>query len=140
MNSTSTTLPLGERLHLLVRVWRAWAFIRRHRHRPLPDLVRTLDEGARPHPSQVAPARLGRLVLRRLRLGPWQPVCLPRALVLYRLLREEGHRPALVIGLPPAPGDKDAHAWVEVDGVDVGPPPGRKAHVELVRYGGNARS
>jgi hypothetical protein len=56
-------------------------------------------------------------------------------MVLYRLLREQGDDVQLVIGLPLEPRDKDAHAWVEMDGHDVGPPPGRGKHVELARYG-----
>jgi hypothetical protein len=39
-----------------------------------------------------------------------------------------------VIGLPSSPTDKDAHAWVEVRGIDIGPAPGRLGHAELVRY------
>ena len=56
------------------------------------------------------------------------------ALVLYRLLREQGDEPELVIGLPQTAADKDAHAWVELGGVDVGPPPGRGTHEELARF------
>ena len=52
----------------------------------------------------------------------------------YRLLREQGDEPELVIGLPQTAADKDAHAWVELDGVDVGPPPGRGTHEELARF------
>ena len=40
----------------------------------------------------------------------------------------------LVIGLPHTPADKDAHAWVELAGTDVGPPPGRASHEELARF------
>ncbi len=47
--------------------------------------------------------------------------------MLYRLLREQGDAAELVIGLPKNPADKSAHAWVELDGVDVGPPPGPTA-------------
>ena len=54
--------------------------------------------------------------------------------MLYRLLRRQGDPAELVIGLPASPRDKDAHAWVELDGRDVGPFPGRNGHVELARY------
>jgi hypothetical protein len=74
-------------------------------------------------------------VYRTLRLGPRQPTCLVNALVLYRLLREQGDQAELVIGLPADAADKDAHAWVELDGVDVGPPPGRSGHAEMGRFG-----
>jgi hypothetical protein len=56
------------------------------------------------------------------------------ALVLFRLLREQGDAAELVIGLPENPGGKDAHAWVELEGVDVGPPPGRSGHDEMARF------
>ena len=78
--------------------------------------------------------RLSRTVDRCLLLGPVRARCLVRAMVLYRLLRREGHRPQLVIGLPPTPDEPDAHAWVELDGRDVGPSPGRSGHDELARY------
>jgi hypothetical protein len=65
----------------------------------------------------------------------YHPRCLTAALVLYRLLREQGESAELVVGLPREPLDKTAHAWIEVDGVDVGPPPGRQGHEELARYG-----
>jgi hypothetical protein len=55
-------------------------------------------------------------------------------LVMFDLLRAEGLHPELVIGLPADPRSHIAHAWVEVDGRDVGPPPGRHQHGELVRY------
>ncbi len=58
------------------------------------------------------------------------------SLVLFRLLREQGTEAEVVIGLPQHAKDKNAHAWVEVGGVDVGPPPGRGDNIELVRYGG----
>jgi len=54
--------------------------------------------------------------------------------VLYRLLREQGDAAELVIGLPKNPADKSAHAWVELDGVDVGPPPGRNGHEQMARF------
>jgi hypothetical protein len=84
---------------------------------------------------RVDPRKLGRIVQKVLGFGPWKARCLWTALVLYELLREQGDAPQLVIGLRRDPTDKDAHAWVEIDGVDVGPPPGRRGHEELTRYG-----
>jgi Transglutaminase-like superfamily len=55
------------------------------------------------------------------------------ALVLYRLLREQGDPVELVIGLPEQAADERAHAWVELEGRDVGPPPGRAGHSEMAR-------
>jgi hypothetical protein len=57
------------------------------------------------------------------------------ALVFYRLLREQGDPAELVIGLAPDSNDYRAHAWVELGGVDVGPPPGRSGHESLARFG-----
>ena len=39
----------------------------------------------------------------------------------------------LVIGLPEQAKDERAHAWVELEGRDVGPPPGRAGHLEMAR-------
>ena len=71
---------------------------------------------------------------RSLGLGPIRARCLFTSMVLFRLLRDQGDEPELVIGLPIEPKDKDAHAWVELGGRDVGPPPGRGRHEELARY------
>jgi hypothetical protein len=73
-------------------------------------------------------------VARVLRFGPWRARCLWTAFVLFRLLRDQEDGAELVIGLPLEPKDFDAHAWVEIDGTDVGPPPGRGRHQELARY------
>jgi hypothetical protein len=56
------------------------------------------------------------------------------ALVLFRLLRRQGDPAELVIGLPATAADQNAHAWIELDGRDVGPAPGRNGHVELARF------
>ncbi|HZA27149.1 MAG TPA: lasso peptide biosynthesis B2 protein [Actinomycetota bacterium] len=100
----------------------------------LPGVVARLGRvtGSR---RSVPPVRLGRGVFKALRVGPVRPRCLSNALVFYRLLREQGERPELVIGLPVEARTTDAHAWVEIGGVDVGPPPGRGAHQELARFG-----
>jgi len=71
---------------------------------------------------------------RSLRLGPFRTRCLFGALVLYRLLREQGDPAELVIGLPEEARDQAAHAWVELGGFDLGPPPGRGTHTELARF------
>jgi hypothetical protein len=59
-----------------------------------------------------------------------------KALVLFDLLYQQGDAPEVVIGLPERATDKDAHAWIELGGVDIGPPPGRADHVEMGRFGG----
>jgi hypothetical protein len=53
---------------------------------------------------------------------------------LYRLLRAQGDPAELVIGLTELPESPDAHAWIELDGRDIGPLPGRGHHRELARY------
>jgi len=94
--------------------------------------VTELSAAAARSPTETA--LLSRAVSRGLRIGPWRPRCLLRSLVLYRLLREQGVDAQLVIGLPDRASSPDAHAWVEVDGRDVGPWPGRKGYEELTRY------
>jgi hypothetical protein len=53
---------------------------------------------------------------------------------MYEILHQQGAAPELVIGLPNEARSHEAHAWIELDSVDVGPPPGRTGHDELVRY------
>ena len=121
---------------MALRIW-AWFFAVTvmFRFLPLPRLVAWLStEGSRR--IDRSPAKLGRVVWRSLSIGGYQPRCLTAALVLYRLLGEQGQSPELVIGLPHDALDNRAHAWVEIDGVDVGPPPGKQGHEELARYSG----
>src|SRR6266508_4401421 len=124
------------KLALALRIWglflATYAAVKR---RPLPEVIAGLSDSTGAAAFRVEPRRLATIVRQVLRLGPWQARCLWVALVLYRLLRLQGDRPELVIGLPLEPKDKDAHAWVELGGVDVGPPPGRAGHQELARYG-----
>jgi hypothetical protein len=81
------------------------------------------------------PIHLGRAVWKTLSPGPLRPRCLPVALVHYRLLVEQGVPAEVVIGLPDQAEAIDAHAWVEIEGIDVGPPPGRGGRIPLARYG-----
>jgi hypothetical protein len=125
----------GAKMAIVVRAW--WSFVSvevGRRRFPLPMLVQRLRGRSRADVPVIQPARLGHIVGRVVRLGPYRPRCLTLSLVLYRMLAEQGEQPELVIGLPRVARSKDAHAWVEVDGVDVGPPPGRGDHQELARY------
>lgn len=132
-------LPLVARLRLGVRIWttfvRVWWSMRR---RPVAVVVVALAAGPTtrvPAGRTLPPGRLAWAVHRALRAGSHRPRCLLASLVLYRLLHEQGTGAVVVIGrLPDAP-DQRAHAWVEVDGRDVGPPPGRGRHLPLARYG-----
>lgn len=105
----------------------------------LPELVDHLRGPARLRHAELEPRRLGRIVDRVLDLGPLDPPCIVRALVLFRMLRRQGTAAVLAIGLPPSPTTPDAHAWVEVAGDVVGPPPGRLGHTAMARYGGGRR-
>jgi hypothetical protein len=131
----SNGLPLTEKARLAARIWLRFARVMVGvRREPLPAFVSRLGATAgcarrTPHP----PATLSRAVYRSLRLGPRRPRCLISALVLYRLLREQGDVAELVIGLPDEASDHRAHAWVELAGKDVGPPPGRSSHREIAR-------
>jgi hypothetical protein len=121
---------------MVLRIWsRFLGIYAQTKSRPLPEIVRRLAAEEPSARYRVNPRRLGRIVQRVLRAGPWEARCIWTSLVVYALLRRQGDEPQLVIGLPLEPKDKDAHAWVELDGVDVGPPPGRGRHRELARYG-----
>jgi Transglutaminase-like superfamily len=127
-------LSLLAKVGLALRIWSLYPRILVGlRREQFPGYVARLGRpGARHEP--LSPARLSRAVDRSLRLGSRRPRCLVNALVLYRLLREQGDAAELVIGLQQTPADKDAHAWVELGGKDVGPPPGKGPHRELARF------
>ncbi|MGH3004318.1 MAG: lasso peptide biosynthesis B2 protein [Gaiellaceae bacterium] len=134
--SSLPPLSLPAKLRLTLRIWTRYAVIRLTvRRKPLPDLVAHLSRGARPAARRHPPARLSRAVDRSLRVGGRQPTCLVNSLVLFQLLREQGAEAELVIGLPPEGRTRIAHAWVEIDGRDVGPAPGRGTHEPLARFG-----
>lgn len=123
------------KVRLAGRVWTS--FVRVHwalRRLPLPQAVQSVGESPLAWWGSLAPRRLSRTVDRVLRIGPWRPRCLIGSLVLYRLLRAQGTQATVVIGLPDRPEEIGAHAWIEVDRIDVGPSPGRGVHEELVRY------
>lgn len=133
----STGLPVVRKVRLFIRIWALTVQVAvALRNRPLPDLVESyrIGDTVEGHPI-CAPRKLSAAVTRSLRLGPWQPRCLIRSMVLYRLMREQGEEAKLVIGLPQNPKDHIAHAWVEVRGIDIGPAPGRGRNQELARYG-----
>ena len=100
---------------------------------PLPDLVVRYSRAER-HRHRY-PIHTLRRAVDRLLVLPGRPLrCLPRALVMYSLAVEQDHDPRLVVGLPQAGDSYRAHAWVEIDGVDVGPSPGRAGHQPMVAY------
>ena len=132
---SESRLPFWSKIGLWARIWWTFATVtgveRRH---PLPQAVAELGLVAPRAHLRLEPPRLGRIVGRVLRIGWWRPRCLFTALVLYRLLQEQGDQAELVIGMPLDSRSKDAHAWVEVDRVDVGPPPGGRGRLPLARY------
>jgi hypothetical protein len=128
-------LPLRSKVALAARIWLTFLSVRARFRRPLPELV--ADLAGPPAASASAyedPRRLSSALHRVLRIGRRRPTCLLSSLVLFRLLRRQGETAQLVIGLPAQPRNKNAHAWVEVDGAVVGPPPGRLDHEPLARY------
>jgi hypothetical protein len=133
--SSEAPLSLPVKLELALRIWVRFGVIQLSlRRKPLPDLVARLARPAGRARRHHAPARLSRAVDRALRVGGRQPTCLVNSLVLFRLLREQGDEAQLVIGLPEDGRNRIAHAWVELDGRDVGPAPGRGAHEPLARF------
>jgi hypothetical protein len=123
------------RARLASRIWTSFVTVHLGlRRMPLPELVERLADGPAATWPPLRPSRLSRAVDRTLRLGRRRPRCLILALVLYRLLRSQGDDGDVVIGLPIDARDKDAHAWIEIDGRDIGPPPGKGVHEELARY------
>lgn len=129
-------LPVGRKLQLAWRVWR-WFMIVQLRlwiQPPLPRLVEELRQVRSPSRYAISPLRLGRTVHKLLSPGRIRPRCLVTSLVFLRLLSEQGAQPVLVIGLPSETVNQDAHAWIEVEGVEVGPPPGSIGHTELARF------
>ena len=133
-SSPAPPLRLGGKLRLAMRVWLTYVRVRVNlRRRPLPAAVRILGQ-TDGRSSRHPPRLLSRAVHRSLHLGPLRPRCLTSSLVLYRLLREQGDEPEVVIGLPPEARDHDAHAWVELGSRDIGPPPGRGRHAPFARF------
>lgn len=129
-------LAAPRKLLLAADVWRTFAHVRARVYRDaLPDLLADLTRDVPGYDEPVIhPRRLARAVDRSLRVGRRRPTCLMSALVLYRLLRRQGHEPALVIGLPAHALSARAHAWIELNGHDLGPPPGRGNHVPMARF------
>lgn len=135
MPERRTRLAVGGRVALALRVWASYALVRAGmRRRPLPVAVSRLGRAGRGRARRHSPERLAWVVHRCLRVGGFRATCMTKSLVLFRLLRRQGDDAEVVIGLPRRPTDPTAHAWVEIDGVDVGPPPGRADHAPMARF------
>jgi len=122
-----------DRAWTVTRVLRAYVVTRWQLHKlGLPGAVRAAQLGSS---RRVQPGRLSRQVSLVLRFGGERNTrCIHRAVVLHRLLAEQGEESAVVIGLRPGEPTTRAHAWVEWRGHDLGPAPGRGDHVELARF------
>lgn len=128
-------MSLAAKAQLVLRVWGCYLRVRTGMAgTPFPQFVAALGRPARPAPRRYPPRILSRAVARSLTLGRFGPTCLVNTLVLYRLLREQEDPAEIVIGLPPDAVTHRAHAWVELDGQDLGPAPGRSGHVPMARF------
>ncbi len=124
------------RARLAIRVWLTYARVRAvERRRPLPEVTRLLGRPPRRLRRHHPPERLSRAVGRCLWPVGRPTRCLYSSLVLYRLLWVQGDGPDLLVGLERDASSHDAHAWVELGGVNVGPAPGRMGYVALGRFG-----
>lgn len=127
---------LLNRMRVATAIWRRYLTVKvlLVRRLPLPAVVEALRSRPRTFATHQEPRQLGRSVARALTVGKYQPRCLTMALVHYSLLRDLEVAGDLVIGLPAQPTNPRAHAWVEIEGVDIGPPPGRHGHEEMARF------
>lgn len=134
--ASKLTRRVASRAEIVARILLAFVRVRLSLTRvPLPEIVERLRDAPVRRRARHHPVRIGRLVVALLRVGPYRARCLVTSLVLFRVLREQGYRPEVVIGIPDEADSPLAHAWVEVEGHDVGPPPGRGMHRELLRLG-----
>ena len=125
-----------DKLGLALSIWVRFAHVKALlRDRDVAGAAQSLGHAPAQRRRPRHPVNLGRAVWKALSPGPLRPRCLPVALVHYRLLIEQGLPAELVIGMPDRAEHFSTHAWVEIDGIDVGPPPGRGGRVPLARYG-----
>jgi hypothetical protein len=115
-------LPMTRRVTLAVRIVACYAQVRRRLARePLPALAASFGDVPVRSGEPIPARQLGWAIDRTLRIGSRRPRCIFNPAVL-------------VVGLPQAAITKDAHAWVELNGMDVGPPPGRAGHEPMARF------
>ena len=81
--------------------------------------VEALSRHRARHPASAAELadaqRLARLAAIAGRHGAVEATCLRQSLLVYGALRSRGLEPRLHLGLKPADGPFQAHAWVELD-------------------------
>jgi hypothetical protein len=133
--SAARPLSPWRKIALGARIWywyvRVRLRLRRHR---LPAVIDWLGRQPPVAAAAPSPSSTGRRVARALSLPLSGAQCLSKSLVLLRFLHGQGLEPELVIGLPHSTLEPEAHAWIEVDGRDVGPPPGSTGCRPLARY------
>lgn len=85
---------------------------------PLPAALAICDHWPMLGRGTATPRGLADRVRRWLRYGrgPWKSSCLTRSLVLYALLRRDGHRPRISLGVEGDSREFAAHAWVSLGG------------------------
>lgn len=135
MTLPTSSASFWRKISFATRVWVTAARVQwEMRRRPLPEIVRRLGKVEETSVLPWGPIHMGEIIARLLTVGPWTARCITLSLVHYHFLAERGLRPSLVIGLPDEPTSQDAHAWVEVGGRDMGPPPGRGRNEPMAKY------
>ena len=94
------------------------------RVKTLPELVASLARGRKRHPLDAGSEReRARKIsgygdrLMRWRVFGGKAICWKRALVLYRMLPQDGARVRIVFGVKKGTSETlEGHAWVELDG------------------------
>ncbi len=126
------------RLLLAASAWLplVWLTLQARGLEPARRLLR-LDapRSERPAPPRVPPERIAFLVKAAARHHLFSFACLPRALVLQRLLTRRGWESRLRIGVRPGGGSVHAHAWVECGGQPLGEDPGALEDFATLRSG-----
>jgi len=104
---------------------------------PLPLLVRWAWQDPRGERNRAAEHEaIRRMVWMRRQLGDMDRDCLPRSLLLYRVLSRGGADPTLMVGFSNEAGRVRGHAWVISDGAPVGEPaPDPARCVPALRFG-----
>lgn len=85
---------------------------------PFPAVLAACDRWPRIGAGGATPNGLADRVRRWLAhgRGPWRSSCLTRSLVAYAMLRQNGYRPRLHLGVDGGAASFAAHAWVTLDG------------------------
>jgi hypothetical protein len=140
-------LPGSRRLLLAEAVW--WLAVARIALVAVPFRDLALRFGAQRRPDDRAPAsasprgdsdelcarEVGWAVTRAARYVPFRAVCLPQAIAGKAMLRRRGIRSVMHFGVATHKNAAmDAHAWLDVDDIQVTGFPVRADFVEMVRF------